>query len=478
MSRKQPANPNPGQPWPPEVVKQSALPERTMKIGDKETKIRVETRTYKLLTPLFGGGVEASTNDPDCPIRASEIRGQLRFWWRATRGGLPEFQGQLKAMKDCEDEIWGAASNTRTQKDENKRETDDKTKSAWHEPVQIEVEIDQIGKDIKPFKPEKGEKPGTYKSIPMNGIPDYAAFPLRPDNKKLQSMGLNTPVTDVRKDITFTLKLTYPPTWTDDVQAALWAWETFGGVGGRTRRGFGVLMRTDEKADLPEARKEDAEKWLQKNLKKWCAQGTFPEHVPHLGVDMSNISLAGPPTSPLQAWKNAIFKLKSFRQAPHGRDKRSNWPEAETIRQRTGYRYYDRKTHKKLRTLGHPQKFPRAAFGLPIVFHFKNADENQPKDRNFDPLEMTLQGAEEGKERWASPLILRPLVCQKNQALSMACVLLGSTLPEKLQLVAKSGVIAPIDVSSRETSLASNETDWLPVLHGETNILKAFLAFF
>lgn len=46
-----------------------------------------ETRSYKLITPLFGGGVEAGVNDPITPIRASGIRGQLRFWWRAIRGG-------------------------------------------------------------------------------------------------------------------------------------------------------------------------------------------------------------------------------------------------------------------------------------------------------------------------------------------------------------------------------------------------------
>ena len=33
----------------------------------------------KLLTPLFGGGVEAGKPDPTLPIRGTSIRGQLQF---------------------------------------------------------------------------------------------------------------------------------------------------------------------------------------------------------------------------------------------------------------------------------------------------------------------------------------------------------------------------------------------------------------
>ena len=44
-----------------------------------------QTRSYKLITPLFGGGVEAGKNDENIPVNGKCIRGQLRFWWRATR---------------------------------------------------------------------------------------------------------------------------------------------------------------------------------------------------------------------------------------------------------------------------------------------------------------------------------------------------------------------------------------------------------
>ena len=65
----------------------------------------------------------------------------------------------------------------------------------------------------------------------------------------------------------------------------------------------------------------------------------------------------------VEAWKNLIKKLQEFRQQKD-MSNRSAWPEADAIRAiaRTGP------------TADIP-KFPRAAFGLPVIFHFtgKNA---------------------------------------------------------------------------------------------------------
>lgn len=46
------------------------------------------TREYQisLITPLFGSGATPGQPDEDFPIRGTAIRGQLRFWWGATRG--------------------------------------------------------------------------------------------------------------------------------------------------------------------------------------------------------------------------------------------------------------------------------------------------------------------------------------------------------------------------------------------------------
>src|SRR5262249_37663975 len=66
-----------------------------------------EERSYRieLITPLFGGGVEAGVNDPTMPIRGTAIRGQLQFWWRATLGRM--FQTSV-TMRQRQEEIFGS----------------------------------------------------------------------------------------------------------------------------------------------------------------------------------------------------------------------------------------------------------------------------------------------------------------------------------------------------------------------------------
>ena len=61
---------------------------------------------YELVTPMYGGGVKAHTVDEAMPIRASAIRGQLRFWWRL----LAEHQwrlGDTDAIRKAEFALWG-----------------------------------------------------------------------------------------------------------------------------------------------------------------------------------------------------------------------------------------------------------------------------------------------------------------------------------------------------------------------------------
>ncbi|HEU5378624.1 MAG TPA: type III-B CRISPR module RAMP protein Cmr1 [Ktedonobacteraceae bacterium] len=435
-------------------------------------QVITQTRTYKLITPLFGGGVEPGVNDPVTLIRGTEIRGQLRFWWRAIRGG--QFNGDLAAMKKREDEIWGAASNTETQKERgHNEEAEEVEEKTWYGPVQIEIEVEpqHKGEPVKPFKivPKKGG----YRANPDHGIPDYAAFPLRPNDDDLKQKGANTPVADLQQYTTFHLKMIFLEDWAKEVSAALWAWETFGGVGARTRRGFGALQRLDlAPDDVPLADSREAEIWLKKKLECWYVAGTFPQNVPHIGPDM-RFCFARQVDTPMVAWKKAIDKLKQFRQIPHGRDSRSKWPEAETIRDLTEYR------HQKFGSLHHPHKFPRAIFGLPIVFHFKDEDKNKRSPRkDFDPPEMILQGAEERQDRWSSPLILRPLVCQNGKALSMACILDGVELPKRMVLKPAQGTGQTYEIAVSQTRLTRDETSILPILNGHTNVLQAFLEYF
>lgn len=418
----------------------------------RNDKVITQVREYELITPLFGGGVDPAEADPVTTIRATEIRGQLRFWWRACRGGKPEFDGDLTKMKKAEDEIWGKAYEKKD------------TPTPQDETVQIRVEVVNPDTLTKLFRIEKNKRGRNQsKSIHGPGI-GYVAFPLQPSQDELKQP--NPEVKDVRSDVSFKLTISFPVDQKDEVETSLWAWETFGGIGARTRRGFGALhlLKVDGKnnSDLPPPSIQQAESWLRGRLNRLIVNGKYPEDVPHLSPSVQ-FTITSLSQNGFAAWKILATKLFNFRQTPDGRSGRSNWPEAEAIREITGDR------DSKYPKLSHPKKFPRAAFGLPIVFHFKDDDIDDPEDT-------TLQGAKEEKERLASPLILRPLACKDGKAVGLALLLEGTqTAARDLQLVDNKTKQPYPDTI--ETKLTQDEAMNIAALDGETDVLQAFMRY-
>lgn len=376
-----------------------------------------QERKYQLITPLYGGGVEPAKPDPITVVRATEIRGHLRFWWRACRGGQ---YGSPKAIKQAEDELWGTAG----------------TKQGGG-PSQVQVEVIEYS---------VGDPHASFTIAPP-----YAAFPLRQTR---------SPLCD---DASFTLSVSFPAAFQKEVEATFRMWELFGGIGARTRRGFGALhlISVDgvSNSDLPGSTKEEAETWVQHQLEQCVVQGTYPPGLPHL-THSTMFKITSSDKDVMKVWDNLIKKLASFRQARNGGPRgRSYWPEPEAIRTITGQRF------DKHPPLNHPTKFPRAAFGLPIIFHFKYIDQGEPEDT-------TLQGRLLGSQRFASPLILRPLVCGDNRAVGVGLLLEGSRIPPL------GGIVLDYDPTTIvDTQLTSTEAMAIPVLHSQTDVLRAFMNY-
>jgi len=382
------------------------------------TVIRQE-RKYQLITPLYGGGVTSAEPDPITIVRATEIRGHLRFWWRACRGGQ---YGTLEAIKQAEDALWGTAG----------------TKQGGG-PSQVQIEVAEYAVD---------EPHASFNIAPL-----YAAFPLR-----------QTPNKPLYVGVSFKLIIEFPSAQRQEIEATLRMWEIFGGIGARTRRGLRdlILISVDgvSHSDFPNPTKEEAEIWIQQQLERCVVQGTYPPGLPHL-THSTMFKITPSEEDVMDVWHNLIMKLASFRQARRGGPRgRSYWPEPEAIRTITGERYDERHP-----PLNHPTKFPRAAFGLPIIFHFKYSNRGEPPDT-------TLEGRREESRRFASPLILRPLVCGDNRAVGVALLLEGSRIPPP------GGIILDYDPTSTvDTQLTPTEARAIPVLHGQTDVLQAFMNY-
>lgn len=384
-----------------------ALPEKKPEESRRaDPDVIVMKREYRLLTPLYGGGVQPGVVDQKTPIHGTGVRGQLRFWWRATRGG--RFNGDMAAMRLAEDQLWGSTQRGSL--------------------VTIAVTRCSSGQELR-----ARDTHGQPVDVGAVGSPySYVAFPLRESHGK------------VYEGITFDLELTLPAgdkAITEDVQAALWAWETFGGVGARTRRGFGALhcrrvtpclgSATFNTADWRwEYDCASAEARLREDVEHFVLDGHFHTDVPRLSRTLERYKLTNPHSNALKVWEHLFGELQNFRQnRPKKRYGRSNWPEPDVIRDYT---------NQRLDGLDHDQpvydpiieKFPRADFGLPILFGFHpdhKPDEDDELNPDRDPRDTTLQGTDH--DRLASPLILRPLACANGRYVGLALILEARRVP-------------------------------------------------
>ncbi len=213
---------------------------------------------------------------------------------------------------------------------------------------------------------------------------------------------------------------------TPDIDAALWAWLTFGGLGARTRRGAGSI-HSDELS----------------------SPGTKTPTI------AARIFVGPNAKTPIDAWRQAVEVYRNFRQTPRGKKHkktiqtrngprtievpgRSHWSEADSIRQITGCSLkpipgtstptapVDEDTHDHSTPVAPASvlpAFPKAVLGLPINFHFSSdgPGKNRPGDPNRDPQDVqlvpllpTADGRWQQGERMASPVITRAVRINGN----------------------------------------------------------------
>jgi CRISPR-associated protein Cmr1 len=347
------------------------------------------TRDYaiRLITPMFGGGVEAGEPDASFPIRGTSIRGQLQFWWRATRGSA---LGTTDELFHRHAEIWGTTEKA--------------------SPVGVEVRAVRTAAP-RPcarygWDPQAGRGQGgwrLYWEEPFrNSALPYALFPF-------QGEAPSPPRPDVKPKKepssfigggSFSLRVRFPESLRVEVERAVWAWVNFGGLGARTRRGCGSLCCPD----LSPTDFDHLETWFRAGVQATAAVQREWSIVPLAFLTHGGVS------SPIGIWDDLIGFLKYFRQGEEfarnrgqkpNRPGRSRFPEPESIRSVTKP---PSSVHARLPHIP-DDAFPRAEFGLPIGFHFQPG-QGDPPDTFLYPTD-----GPDGKrrDRMASPLILKPL---------------------------------------------------------------------
>ena len=363
------------------------------------------TREYRIsvVTPLFGGGVEAGKPDETLPIRGTSIRGHLQFWWRATRGAAFATHEQLFVRHA---EVWGTTEKA--------------------SPIEIDL------REVTTSRPQpcaryewnpnarrgQGGWRLSWEARFANSALSYALFPFQGKPPPSRDANPEEPPALFIETASFNLRARYPEVLRKEVETAIWAWVNFGGLGTRTRRGCGALSCED----LAPKDIADLQDWFRSRAGNESAAVRDWPTLP------ASVLVSGEVSTSVEAWKKVINLLQHFRQGsgfarnpgePNNRPGRSRYPEPETIRRVT-----DRRSGQHARLTQIPDDaFPRAELGLPIVFHYQG--QGEPPDTVLYPGK-GLDG--QPRERMASPLILKPLALGNGRAVPLIMRLLTPTL--------------------------------------------------
>jgi len=390
----------------------------------------------QVITPIFGGGAEAGINDPVTPIRPSSIRGHLRFWWRATRGANCTTTAELRKR---EGEIWGAADNP--------------------SPISIETEIEEHDEpsECASYEWDKALRQGRGGcrlkwSAPFDGrnspLP-YVLFPFQgksPESDKPKDP--SKMVKSARFKLTVLISSPNGKNIEKDIEAAIWAWVNFGGIGSRSRRGCGALycIKSDpQDQDLTPSSSKNFSDWLKRRISQYELVLTHRDW-PTLG----RIYLSSKDGSnAIFSWEECIGVMRDIRQGVDiGRDAgsgtrpgRSRWPEPESVRNII----VGKKGLENRPPTWHPpdprmpdNAFPRAEFGMPIIIEIRK-----------EGLKATLQPSE-NHDRMASPLILRPIGFSDNRFSSLILRLNTSLLKSAYLTSGKNDLIGGHTISASE----------------------------
>ncbi|MCS7304965.1 MAG: type III-B CRISPR module RAMP protein Cmr6, partial [Thermoguttaceae bacterium] len=213
----------------------------------KEKKIRCEwTCTLELVTPAFLAG--AKQNASDCELRPATLRGLLRWWWRTMHAGHVD----ARTLAQLESAVWGSTSQGGA--------------------VQITVRpVSQITpilydkqavkhKNALPSPPDDKTTPGLwYFSFGMDDIrreigrkyrfQRYFVEPGARWQVRFTARASRYQIMDAKGNLLEEIQLADPQMLLQQAQATLWLLCQYGGIGAKSRKGFGCFTIKNPEPD-------------------------------------------------------------------------------------------------------------------------------------------------------------------------------------------------------------------------------------
>jgi len=361
--------------------------------------------TYRITTPMFCSGADQQAAE----LRLPSIKGALRFWWRALMWGRVNGVEDLQRKEAA---LFGASDQSHGQS---------KVRLQWAAaPPELQV------------SPPEQWRDGKLQGAHYLGYGVMAAFASKKNNTKPGQLKRPMIPSGV-----FTLECRLAPTLDNDQRAqfrnALILLGTVGGLGSKSRKGFGSLTLTEMRGGENDGgtpppdpasrlRQVFAAFPLQDGLPEWTAWSTQSRLIVTRmdgEEDASDhLDLLGREQVHYRSWGNNGRVL--------GKDREGNFKEDHDL------------SKKSTSSIAHPR---RVAFGLPHNYGKGTANEVSPSSKDRD--------------RRASPLFLHIHKIDGRPPVGVTAFLPARFLPENEKVRAFGNTV----------DLNVNEDFWQPV-HG------------
>lgn len=173
----------------------------------------METITFEceVITPMFLAGADGSTPE----LRPPSIKGAMRFWWRAMNGHL-----SIDELRRREAELFGGSEG-------------DGKKSSFS--IRINNQKLQDSQDKLPFKETKSIAKGKEIRINILEYLCYGTYDYQKGNGNIFNRAY------FKNGGTFDIQIQYKNNEKEDIFKSLYLFALFGGLGSRSRNGFGKI---------------------------------------------------------------------------------------------------------------------------------------------------------------------------------------------------------------------------------------------
>lgn len=394
-----------------------------------------------LSTPAFAGGVRSDTLDT---LRPPTIKSLLRWWWRTKH---PRWSGE--DLYNAEAVVWGSAPF--------RRDADDRSKPPRG----------GQGTRLIPGVTIQEIRGGQF-SLSTNNLRYLAYGVMAPEGEQTPT---NPPCLSAGTTLEFRL-VPHPRAkkkLVNELYHALWLMSTFGGIGQRSRRGWGsVRLETDYPGELPDVHTHNKPvKAIAAGLKTILgARSTLPEasDLQRPGFSQHARVLVGPPRGSAKRALAAIgSKLFQYRKLL-GSQQDGAGPDCR--KRRVWLRALDGRCQADPHPIDTSQRrLPRgSAFGLPHNAYFKKEQKTlrigvgpDLGGRRASPLLISVIGS---KNRYRPVVLWLPTMFLPDGLIPYAAVDDGAAFP--LEIYEQDGVRQFLEgASDMEWNGLANQQGWV-----------------